>query len=462
MSAHRLFRSFGHLGSSLRVGGLVAGLVGMLLAAGCDTPGHVDGPGAARESGQPIFNGTNLEGWRENGGGKWSVVDGAIVGETGDGRYGWLIYEKPVTDFVLEFEAKHDERGNSGIQFRSALINDEMCGFQADFDPEPEGGTGGIYDEGSGGAGWLYKPDAQTVTSTMKAMEWNRYRIRAQGDRIQTWINGHAIADIRSPLWRTGLLALQVHSGAEPPVRVRFRNLRLTDLGDCPEGGTACWTPLFNGADLTGWHTQGEPDPWKVVDGVIIGELVKPSPYAYLTTDKTYGDFELKLQMKFDTPTGNSGVFFRSIFPPHCTKCDTVARNLAEDVQDFKCPKCGHTETRPLRDRVHIHGAQAEFAPAAHKNSPTAAVYDARGHGWVNLDKITDRMRAMNRQGEWNELRLIAVGDHIRTYLNGMLVSDITDYDFPDRGNIALQLHETKEKIRVAFRDIVLREIQSP
>ncbi len=407
---------------------------------------------------QPIFDGKTLAGWKQAGDGKWSVDDGAILGETGGGGHGWLIYEEPLTDFVLRFEGKFEDHGNSGIQIRSHMIGEEMYGYQADFDPDGKIGiTGAIYEEGPGLRGWLAK-DAAKAKETLKPMgEWNQYEITAAGDRLRTRVNGQVLSDIRDYRARSGLLALQVHSGKEPPVKVRFRNLQLLNLAN-PEP----WTPLFNGKDLTGWHTQGERDVWTVQDGQIIGELVKPSPYAYLATDKRHDNFELKLEMKFDTDTGNSGVFFRCSFPPQCASCGEVARKLPEDADPFKCPKCGHGQSKPMRERVHIHGPQAEFAPAAHVTSPTAVIYDARGHGWVNLDKIDDHMRKMNRNKEWNELRMIAWGDRVITWLNGWLVSDISDYDFPDTGIIALQMHETKEAIKVRFRNLQIRQLPAP
>ncbi len=447
----------------LATSALVLGLTVPLSAA--DQPG---GKSVNLPHGEPglipaarsIFDGKTLDGWKPIGGGKWTVADQAIIGQTGDGKYGWLIYEKPVADFILEFECRLDDHGNTGIQFRSHVLGDDMCGYQADLDPDNEkvGGTGGIYDEGPGGRAWLSKPDTQKVKSIQKPMgQWNDYKIQAIGDHLQTWLNGQKISDIYDHQLRSGIIALQVHSGKTPPVHVSFRKIRLADLGD----GSG-WKSLFNGKDLDGWHTQGEKNVWTVEDGQIVGELVKPSPYAYLATDRKLDDFELKIDMKFDSDQGNSGVFFRCSFPPQCTKCNEVARNLPEDVADFKCPKagCGSTGCKPMKDRVHIHGPQCEFAPAKDTGSPTAAVYDARGHGWVNVKQVTDHMKKMNREKDWNELRLLAHGNHIIAWLNGYLVSDITDYDFPKEGIIALQMHETKNPIKVRFRNIQIRPLK--
>ena len=215
------------------------------------------------------------------------------------------------------------------------------------------------------------------------------------------------------------------------------------------------WMPLFDGKTLAGWHVQGEPDVWRVDDREIIGELVKKSPYAYLCTDRTFGDFELELDMLFESDDGNSGIFFRSTFPPQCAndKCNEVARALAEDAEPFICPKCGHTESLPYERRVHIHGPQAEFAP-----QNTGGLYDAGGGGWINEDELTEDKQKAHRLGEWNRFRLKAVGDHVTVDLNGVRISDVNDHPFAKQGHIALQLH-AGGAMKVRFKDIRIRKL---
>ncbi len=423
----------------------------LMLSPAC---GSGDGAGAGRKpptttskpapltDARALFDGKTLAGWKAVGGGKWSVVDGEIIGETGDGRYGWLITERPFADFVLELECRHEAAGNSGIQFRSHMVDGEMHGYQAEFDPRPDHGTGGVYEEK--GRKWLAKPDARGLAA-MKPYEWNRYRIQAIGDHVQLAVNDVVTVDFHDGQARSGIIALQVHSGATP-VKVRWRSIRIQDLGEGKR-----WTPLLDGKTLAGWHVHGEPDVWRVENGEIIGELVRKSPYAYLVTDKQFADFELRLKMLFESKEGNSGIFFRCSFPPHCANCGHVARELPEDVKKFKCPKCGHTETLAYNRRVHIHGPQAEFAP-----QNTGGLYDSGAGGWINEDKITDFIQKLHRLGRWNDFRVKAVGDHVTVYLNGYRVSDVSDHPFARAGHIALQLH-AGGAMKVRFKDIYVR-----
>lgn len=396
------------------------------------------------EDPKPLFDGKSLDGWKEVGGGKWSLVDGEIVGEKGDGRYGWLVTDRTYSNFILELECKHEAAGNSGIQFRSRVIDGDMHGYQAEFDPRPTHGTGGVYEEK--GRKWLAKPDAKGLAA-MKPYQWNKYHIEAIGDRVILAVNDVVTVAFRDDVALSGIIALQVHSGARP-VKVRWRSIRIQDLGDRGD-----FQPLFDGKTLKGWHTHGEANVWRAEEGRLIGELVKQSPYAYLATDRVFGDFELRLKMNYASTEGNSGVFFRSVFPPHCAKCNHVARELPEETADFKCPECGHAESLPHRERVHIHGPQAEFAP-----QNTGGLYDAGGGGWINKDKLTEKVQKLHRMGEWNDFWIRAEGKHVTVRLNGVVVSDVTDHPFAPRGHIALQLH-SGGPMKVMFKDIRLRQL---
>src|SRR5437879_9434783 len=69
------------------------------------------------------------------------------------------------------------------------------------------------------------------------------------------------------------------------------------------------WVSLFNGKDLTGWKNNGE-EKWVVEQGTILCESAA-NKYGYLTTEKTYRDFNLRLKFKSEA-AGNSGVVLHS------------------------------------------------------------------------------------------------------------------------------------------------------
>jgi len=214
-------------------------------------------PKADAEGFVTIFNGKDLTGWsglKEY----WSVKDGVISGfETKDkSKQTFLVYEKPVKDFELRLSfkfapVKDKVDGNSGIQFRSKLLDEKsfrVGGYQADFDGG-NGYTGIIYDEagGAGGRGIMskrgekthYTADGKKTTSKLeksdaelkkaiKVGDWNDVVLIAKGNHIIYRINGNVTTEMidESPkALKEGVLALQLHAGYT--MDIQFRNIRI-------------------------------------------------------------------------------------------------------------------------------------------------------------------------------------------------------------------------------------------
>jgi type 1 glutamine amidotransferase len=204
----------------------------------------------------PIFDGKSLDGWE----GKpefWSVQDGMIVGQTTKENptkgNTFLIWRQGLVD---DFELELDFRltgGNSGIQYRSKDHgNFVVGGYQADFEGGPTY-SGILYEEK--GRGILTKRGERTTIAAdgkkaqgepigkteelqkaIKPGEWNRYRIVAQGPKLQHFINGQLMSETideqEGKRASEGVLALQLHAG--PPMKVEFKDIRLkrTKLAD--------------------------------------------------------------------------------------------------------------------------------------------------------------------------------------------------------------------------------------
>ncbi|GAH63420.1 unnamed protein product, partial [marine sediment metagenome] len=146
----------------------------------------------------------------------------------------FLCTEKMFSNFILELEVKVDTALNSGIQIRSSSFeeyrNGRVHGYQVEIDPSERAWSGGIYDEAR--RGWLY--DLQKNEAARKAFkngEWNHYRIEAIEDSIRTWVNGVPAADLVDSMTATGFIALQVHNSRIEGLKVRWRNIRIQDLG---------------------------------------------------------------------------------------------------------------------------------------------------------------------------------------------------------------------------------------
>ena len=185
------------------------------------------------------------------------------------------------------------------------------------------------------------------------------------------------------------------------------------------EGG---WGSLFNGKDLTGWKKNGE-EKWIVEQGTILCESTA-NKYGYLTTEKNFRDFDLRLKFKGEA-AGNSGVFFH-------------ARITGTDPQHGP----------------DIEGMQVEVDPNVGKH--TGGLYESGGRGWVMMPTAEGEQAL--KAGEWNDLEVSVRGNHIVTQLNGVKVADYTDASprFTD-GVIGLQIH-TGGGVRMRWKEIYIKE----
>jgi len=185
---------------------------------------------------------------------------------------------------------------------------------------------------------------------------------------------------------------------------------------------SSAWVPVFNGKDLSGWKNNGD-EKWIVENGTIYCESTANN-YGYVTTEKTYKDFDLRLKFKPEGQ-GNSGVFLRS-------KITGIDPEHGPDIE----------------------GMQVEVDPSVGKH--TGGLYESGGRGWVALP-TEDGEKAL-KPDDWNDLEISAHGSHIVTKLNGKKIVDLTDPQQKfSEGVIGLQIH-TGGGVKMRWKDISVRE----
>jgi hypothetical protein len=176
---------------------------------------------------ESLFNGKDLTGWKIYGTEKWYVDNGQLVCESGpDKKYGYLATEKFYKNFDITVEFLQESNGNSGLFFRSTIEGTKITGWQCEVAPQGHD-TGGIYE--SYGRGWLKQiPDEKE--NILKPGEWNKLRLRVEGDRVQSWLNGEPMVDFTDEKIgkANGSIALQIHDGGG--IKVRWRNLLIEEL----------------------------------------------------------------------------------------------------------------------------------------------------------------------------------------------------------------------------------------
>ena len=174
---------------------------------------------------------------------------------------------------------------------------------------------------------------------------------------------------------------------------------------------------LFNRKNLDGWEIYGT-EKWYVENGELICESGPDKGYGYLATEKFYKDFELELEF-FLLANGNSGVFIRSTI-----------------------------------EGTKITGWQAEVEPAG---GESGGIYESYGRGW--LIQPEQSKRAAQKKGEWNKMKIRAVGDEVTTWINGTEMVTIKDENIGKaNGSIALQIHDGGG-IKVKWRNLMVKEL---
>lgn len=217
-------------------------------------------------------------------------------------------------------------------------------------------------------------------------------------------------------------------------------------------------TPMFNGKDLEGW--DGDPKLWRVEDGKIVGQTTAENPAKTNTFLIWKGgdvkDFDLRASYKITG--GNSGIQYRSKrFPDAKNPANVwvvggyqgdIANLAGKDgfIYHERGPGRGYADKKNYLCRV---GDKVEVDEAG-KTNVVGTVGD--------LPAIS----ASYHKGGWNEYAVIAEGNHLRQYVNGVLTADLTDNDAKNRmasGVVALQLH-AGPPMRVEFKDLRVKRAE--
>jgi hypothetical protein len=185
------------------------------------------------------------------------------------------------------------------------------------------------------------------------------------------------------------------------------------------------WQNLFDGKTLNGWKKLAGTAMFAVEDGVIVGTTVANSPNTFLATEKEYGDFILELDIKLESPEGNSGVQTRSHFDP-----------AGKNRQGL------------------VYGRQVELDPTPRKWS--GGIYDEGRRLWLYPVTLNAAAQNAYKADVFNHYRIECIGNEMRTWLNGTPVAYLVDTLDPS-GFIALQVHAVKPALvgkRVWFKNI--------
>lgn len=203
---------------------------------------------------------------------------------------------------------------------------------------------------------------------------------------------------------------------------------------------------IFDGKTMNGW--DADKNFWRVENGSFVGEVTADKPLKTNTFLIWRGglpaNFEFKAQYRI-SPGGNSGVQYRS-----------------EELKDIP---------------FALKGYQADIDGA---NKYTGQNYEERGRGFLAMrgeialmktdqkPLITgsvgnsDSLKLKIKSGDWNEIHIIAKGNRMQHFINGILMSDVTDEDEKARksnGLLGMQVH-VMPSMKVEYRNLLLKHLK--
>lgn len=401
---------------------------------------------------KPLFDGQSLAGWKlmDGKGGGYGVTNGVIFCAAGGG--GNLMTEKEFENFALRFEFKMEEGSNNGLGIRAPLDGDAAyLGMEIQILEE------GAADRGKWGKlkpeqyhGSIYGVVAANKGALRPPGEWNTQEVIANGRQITVIVNGtkildtnlNEVNDLAKIAKHPGLFRTRGHIGfLGHNDYIEFRNIRIKELGraDLNQG----FVSMFNGKDLTGWkglvgdpkkraamtpavlaEAQARADEiaktfWRVEKGAI---TYHGTNYDNLVSSTDYINFEMVCDWKIE-PYADSGLYLRGT--PQVQIWDPF--------------------TQPTKNGSEV-GSGGLYNNKTNASKPLFVA-----------DKPI---------GEWNQFRIILVGEKVHVFLNDQLVVNgvpLENYwqrDLPllPFGPIELQAHKSV----AAFKNLYIRELLQP
>jgi len=222
----------------------------LLLAVSAKAQGQKNPKDSTSTKAQSLFDGKTLKGWEARLGERhlWRVSGGAISGGSLDKkvpRNSFLATKRSFHNFELRLKIRVSGKEgfiNSGIQIRSLRVpgSHEMTGYQVD---AGDGWWGKLYDESRRNRVIGQATDLAAVNRAIKSDGWNEYRIRAEGARIRSWINGVPALDYTEKdvhIALDGHIGVQVHGGGKALIQIK--DVTIEELPPTP--GAPTWKEL--------------------------------------------------------------------------------------------------------------------------------------------------------------------------------------------------------------------------
>jgi hypothetical protein len=233
--------------------------------------------------------------------------------------------------------------------------------------------------------------------------------------------------------------------------------LVLSSCGTTPKTATDStgFVSIFDGKTLDGW--KGNPTYWRVENGSIVGEI---TPATLLKSNSFLvwqggepADFELKLECRI-TKDGNSGINYRSVVFPDVPD---ALKGYQADI-DGAINYTGQNYEERGRTTLAYRGEIATINTGALEGN-------VKNNAW-QLRNVTgslgsaDSLKSLIKFEDWNQVHLVVKGNVLKHYVNGVLMSEVTDNDNVNgksKGLLGVQVH-VGPPMKVEYRNIMLKQ----
>lgn len=259
-----------------------------------------------------------------------------------------------------------------------------------------------------------------------------------------------------------GLLTLLLFLGSFQACKEEKKK-EVTEIKNDTVETTTDFIQIFDGKTLDGWH--GDPNYWRVEDSTLVGEVTPTTPLKTNTFLVYEGgdpaDFELKLEFKI-TEAGNSGINYRS---ETIDSIPYALRGYQADI-DGKIRYTGQNYEERKRATLAYRGENVIISSQENPEEKNSIRANVEKNCWQSREVVaslgeSDTLKTKIEFEAWNTLHLIAKGNHLKHYVNGILMSEVLDNDTINRkmsGKLGMQVH-VGPPMKVEYRNINLKNL---
>ena len=223
--------------------------------------------------------------------------------------------------------------------------------------------------------------------------------------------------------------------------------------------------PIFNGQNLDG--LEGDPKYWRIENGVLVGEvtpetILKNNSFIIYKKEQPE-NFEIKLEYRI-SDFGNSGINYRSEI---LANNPYALRGYQADI-DGQNKYTGQNYEEKKRTTLAYRGEQVVINQMPESLDPNNLRSNVSKNCWQTRDvvaslKLKKSLESQIKNNDWNQVHIIVNGNRLQHYINGQLLSDVTDLDTINRtfkGYIGVQVH-VGPPMKIEYRNMKLKHLKN-